>query len=138
MTMDWNRVEGNWKQFKGKAKEKWVKLTDDDLNVIEGRRDQLEAVALLQLAFQLIAATLDHVEIIIGEFAPLLLGLAFDLLPVAFNPVPIHRYPPWRERDSNGLIIQTFREPIGKVQAGFCAGSHTAFGPAPSLRWTSS
>lgn len=33
--MDWNRVEGNWKQFKGAAKEKWGKLTDDDLNVIE-------------------------------------------------------------------------------------------------------
>jgi uncharacterized protein YjbJ (UPF0337 family) len=42
MTMDWNRIEGNWKQFKGKAKEKWGKLTDDDLNVIEGRREQLE------------------------------------------------------------------------------------------------
>jgi uncharacterized protein YjbJ (UPF0337 family) len=42
MAMDWNRVEGNWKQFKGAAKEKWGKLTDDDLNVIEGRRDQLE------------------------------------------------------------------------------------------------
>jgi uncharacterized protein YjbJ (UPF0337 family) len=42
MAMDWNRVEGNWKQFKGKAKEKWGKLTDDDLNVIEGRREQLE------------------------------------------------------------------------------------------------
>jgi uncharacterized protein YjbJ (UPF0337 family) len=41
-TMDWNRVEGNWKQFKGAAKEKWGKLTDDDLNVIEGRREQLE------------------------------------------------------------------------------------------------
>src|SRR6202040_3381567 len=41
-TMDWNRVEGNWRQFKGKAKEKWGKLTDDDLNVIEGRREQLE------------------------------------------------------------------------------------------------
>jgi uncharacterized protein YjbJ (UPF0337 family) len=40
--MDWNRVEGNWKQFKGAAKEKWGKLTDDDLNVIEGRREQLE------------------------------------------------------------------------------------------------
>src|SRR3954447_13024578 len=40
--MDWNRVEGNWKQFKGSAKEKWGKLTDDDLNVIEGRREQLE------------------------------------------------------------------------------------------------
>jgi uncharacterized protein YjbJ (UPF0337 family) len=41
-TMDWNQVEGNWKQIKGKAKEKWGKLTDDDLNVIEGRREQLE------------------------------------------------------------------------------------------------
>ena len=40
--MDWNRVEGNWKQFKGAAKEKWGKLTDDDLDVIEGRREQLE------------------------------------------------------------------------------------------------
>jgi uncharacterized protein YjbJ (UPF0337 family) len=40
--MDWNRVEGNWKQFKGNVKERWGKLTDDDLNVIEGRREQLE------------------------------------------------------------------------------------------------
>lgn len=40
--MDWNRVEGNWKQMKGKVKEKWGKLTDDDLDVINGRRDQLE------------------------------------------------------------------------------------------------
>jgi uncharacterized protein YjbJ (UPF0337 family) len=41
-TMDWNRVEGNWKQVKGKVKEKWGKLTDDDLDAINGRRDQLE------------------------------------------------------------------------------------------------
>jgi uncharacterized protein YjbJ (UPF0337 family) len=40
--MDWNRVEGNWKQMKGKVKEKWGQLTDDDLDVINGRRDQLE------------------------------------------------------------------------------------------------
>lgn len=40
--MDWNRVEGNWKEFKGKVKEKWGQLTDDDLDVIAGRRDQLE------------------------------------------------------------------------------------------------
>ena len=32
--MDWNRVEGNWKQVKGKVKEKWGKLTDDDLDVV--------------------------------------------------------------------------------------------------------
>jgi uncharacterized protein YjbJ (UPF0337 family) len=40
--MDWNRVEGNWKQVKGKVKEKWGSLTDDDLTAINGRRDQLE------------------------------------------------------------------------------------------------
>jgi len=42
--MDWNRVEGNWKQFKGKVKEQWGDLTDDDLDRIAGRRDQLEGV----------------------------------------------------------------------------------------------
>ena len=40
--MDWNRVEGNWKEMKGKVKEKWGKLTDDDLTAINGKRDQLE------------------------------------------------------------------------------------------------
>jgi uncharacterized protein YjbJ (UPF0337 family) len=42
--MDWNRVEGNWKQFKGRVKEKWGNLTDDDLDRVNGRRDQLEGV----------------------------------------------------------------------------------------------
>jgi uncharacterized protein YjbJ (UPF0337 family) len=42
MGMDWNRVEGNWKQVKGKVKEKWGKLTDDDLDFVGGKRDQLE------------------------------------------------------------------------------------------------
>jgi uncharacterized protein YjbJ (UPF0337 family) len=41
-SMDWNRLEGNWKQVKGKVKEKWGQLTDDDLDAINGRRDQLE------------------------------------------------------------------------------------------------
>lgn len=40
--MDWDRVEGNWKIAKGKIKEQWGKLTDDDLDVINGKRDQLE------------------------------------------------------------------------------------------------
>jgi uncharacterized protein YjbJ (UPF0337 family) len=39
--MNEDRMEGNWKQFKGKVKEQWGKLTDDDLDVISGRRDQL-------------------------------------------------------------------------------------------------
>ena len=40
--MDWSQIEGNWKQFKGKIKEHWADLTDDDLMKIEGNRDQLE------------------------------------------------------------------------------------------------
>lgn len=40
--MNWDRIEGDWKQFSGKVKEKWGKLTDDDLAVINGKREQLE------------------------------------------------------------------------------------------------
>jgi len=39
--MNWDRIEGNWLQFKGKAKEQWGKLTDDELDQIDGQRDQL-------------------------------------------------------------------------------------------------
>ena len=39
--MDWNEVEGNWKQFTGKVKEKWGQLTDDDLTTINGKRENL-------------------------------------------------------------------------------------------------
>ncbi|HSO72147.1 MAG TPA: CsbD family protein, partial [Thermodesulfobacteriota bacterium] len=35
------QIEGNWKQFKGQIKEKWGKLTDDDLDVVAGKKDQL-------------------------------------------------------------------------------------------------
>jgi uncharacterized protein YjbJ (UPF0337 family) len=39
--MNWDQLEGKWKQSKGKVREKWGKLTDDDLDVIAGKRDQL-------------------------------------------------------------------------------------------------
>lgn len=39
--MDWNIAEGNWKQVKGQVKAQWGKLTDDHLDVIAGKRDQL-------------------------------------------------------------------------------------------------
>jgi len=39
--MNWDRIEGNWMEFKGKAKQNWGKLTDDDVNVIEGKRQEL-------------------------------------------------------------------------------------------------
>ena len=39
--MDNDRIAGNWKQVKGKVKEQWGKLTDDDLDVVNGRAEQL-------------------------------------------------------------------------------------------------
>ncbi|WP_417684000.1 CsbD family protein [Roseibium sp.] len=39
--MNWNQIEGNWKQFKGKALAQWGKLTDDELDQIEGRQTEL-------------------------------------------------------------------------------------------------
>jgi uncharacterized protein YjbJ (UPF0337 family) len=39
--MNWDRIEGNWKQFKGNVKQQWGKLTDDQLDVIAGKRDHL-------------------------------------------------------------------------------------------------
>ena len=42
--MNWDQIEGKWKQAAGKVKEKWGKLTDDDLNVIRGKRDQLVGI----------------------------------------------------------------------------------------------
>jgi uncharacterized protein YjbJ (UPF0337 family) len=39
--MNWDRIQGNWKQVTGRAKEQWGKLTDDDLDIIAGRREQL-------------------------------------------------------------------------------------------------
>jgi len=38
--MHWNQLEGNWKQLKGTVKEKWGKLTDNDLEYIAGKRDK--------------------------------------------------------------------------------------------------
>lgn len=39
--MNWNRVEGNWKQLRGKIRAKWGKLTDNDLDVAAGKREVL-------------------------------------------------------------------------------------------------
>lgn len=39
--MNWDRVEGNWKQVKGSAQQQWGKLTGDDLDVVEGKRTEL-------------------------------------------------------------------------------------------------
>jgi uncharacterized protein YjbJ (UPF0337 family) len=49
--MNWDRVEGNWKTFKGQVRQQWGKLTDDDLDVIAGQREEL--VGRIQNAYGL-------------------------------------------------------------------------------------
>ena len=39
--MNWDRIEGNWKQYTGMVKSQWGKLTDDQLTQVAGKRDQL-------------------------------------------------------------------------------------------------
>lgn len=39
--MNWDRIEGKWQQYKGKAKEAWGEMTDDEFDRIAGKRDQM-------------------------------------------------------------------------------------------------
>ncbi|UXZ53342.1 CsbD family protein [Halomonas sp. 7T] len=39
--MNWDQIEGNWKEVKGKARASWGELTDDELTQIGGKKDQL-------------------------------------------------------------------------------------------------
>ena len=42
--MNWDQVEGKWKEVQGKAQQQWGKLTKDDLDIIKGRRTELEGL----------------------------------------------------------------------------------------------
>lgn len=61
--MNWDQVEGKWKQVKGQVKERWGKLTDDELDIINGRREQLEGK--LQTAY---GRTKEQVRKEVDEF----------------------------------------------------------------------
>ena len=56
--MNWDQVEGNWKQFKGTIKEHWGKLTDDEIDVIAGKRDQL--AGKVQAAYGITKEEAEH------------------------------------------------------------------------------
>lgn len=56
--MNWDQIEGKWKQVSGKVKEKWGKLTDDDLDVIRGKRDQL--VGIIQERYGIARQEAEH------------------------------------------------------------------------------
>jgi len=64
--MNWDIAEGNWKQFKGKVKSQWGKLTDDQLDVIAGKR--IELAGRIQEAYGI---TKDEAEKQIEQFEKL-------------------------------------------------------------------
>jgi uncharacterized protein YjbJ (UPF0337 family) len=49
--MNWDQVRGNWTEIVGVVKEKWGKLTDDDLLRVAGKRDQLSGVLQQRYGF---------------------------------------------------------------------------------------
>jgi uncharacterized protein YjbJ (UPF0337 family) len=61
--MNWDQIAGKWKQSKGRIRERWGKLTEDDLEVIAGEREQL--VGLLQERYGVVK---DAAEEQINEF----------------------------------------------------------------------
>jgi len=61
--MNTDQMKGNWKQFVGKAKEQWGRLTNDDWQVVEGKRDQL--VGRIQERYGI---TREDAERQLGEF----------------------------------------------------------------------
>lgn len=62
--MNWDRIEGNWNEFKGSARKYWGKLTDDDMQEARGDREQL--AGLIQQKYGIAK---DEAERQIDEFA---------------------------------------------------------------------
>ncbi|QIE45142.1 CsbD family protein [Pseudohalocynthiibacter aestuariivivens] len=62
--MNWDRIEGNWKQFKGSVRENWGELTDDEVDQAEGKREQF--VGLIQKKYGIAK---DEAERQVDEFA---------------------------------------------------------------------
>jgi uncharacterized protein YjbJ (UPF0337 family) len=59
-SMDWSSIEQNWKKFRLNIKQKWMKLSDEDLDTINGRRDRLEKTIQARYGF---ASDYVHKEI---------------------------------------------------------------------------
>jgi uncharacterized protein YjbJ (UPF0337 family) len=56
--MNWDIVEGNWKQFKGKIRIRWGKITDDQLELIAGKR--VELAGKIQEAYGISEEEVEH------------------------------------------------------------------------------
>lgn len=62
--MNWDQIEGGWKEFKGQARQRWGRLTDDELDVVAGKREELEGT--LQRVY---GKTREEIRRDVDEFA---------------------------------------------------------------------
>jgi hypothetical protein len=85
----------------------------------------LVTVPLLDFALELIATAIDHIEVVVRELPPLFLDVAFHLLPVSFNSVPIHRF----------LLLSCSQNALGgpAFQLGDTASQHRGEAPKRGL-----
>jgi uncharacterized protein YjbJ (UPF0337 family) len=72
--MNWDHIAGRWTEFKGKVRERWGKLTDDDLDRIRGRKDQL--MGILQQRY---GWAREHAQLQIADFEDSLRAFASSL-----------------------------------------------------------
>ncbi len=72
--MNWDQIAGRWTEFKGKVRERWGKLTDDDLDTIAGRKDKL--IGILQQRY---GWAREHVQLQIADFEDSLRAFATKL-----------------------------------------------------------
>jgi len=64
--MNWDQIQGDWKQFSGKVKEKWGKLTDDELTTMAGQREQLIGCLQVRYGFKTEQAEKELSEFTLG------------------------------------------------------------------------
>lgn len=62
--MNWPHIEGKWKELRGAIRERWGRLTDSDLDIIAGKRDQL--IGILQQRY---GTARDEAERQVDDFA---------------------------------------------------------------------
>ena len=87
--MNWDQVEGNWKQFKGKVQQQWGALTDDDLDKIEGRQTELNGI--LQKRYGKTREEADAWAALLGSHPSAAAGTAPSQDPEGtpqFSPIP--------------------------------------------------
>ena len=85
--MDWNRVEGNWKQVKGAVKQQWGKLTDDDLTQINGSQEKLEGI--IQERYGIARdETRKQIELLVSKPELAINTDDFRLPTICFGPLP--------------------------------------------------